>query len=278
MRRIVGKSTPQFPNGKRFGDDMIATTGNAAASIALRNAVTRGIPKALWKELFDEAKKVAGGSAQTFGTRRDKTIKELGIQGATPDQIFALLGVTGIDDLRTEHLVHLRGLYNAIKDGEITVDEAFGAPIKPGQVIPPQPSRSDFERGTDPKTGEAKSKPAPQAQAKSETAKVEPDTGRREDAKTAATVQEQGEPSQSEPESQVNDAVERAAAQEAEFETWYAECKAELENQTKVRDMADLRDRVADQLDGARLKEWDALCTAKQRDILNATRRPKGGK
>jgi hypothetical protein len=146
MRRIVGKASDKHPNGKRFGDDMIVTTGNAASSIALRNAITRGIPKALWKELFDEAKKVAGGTAQTFGTRRDKVIKELGIQGATPDQIFALLGIKGPDDMQTEHLVHLRGLQNAIKDGEITVDDAFGPQLKPGEVQPRRPEQSAFAR------------------------------------------------------------------------------------------------------------------------------------
>jgi len=268
MRRIVGKSTPQNPNGKRFGDDMIATTGNAAASIALRNAVTRGIPKALWKELFDEAKKVAGGSAQTFGVRRDKVIKELGIQGATPDQIFALLGVKGVDDLQTEHLVHLRGLQNAIKDGEVSVDEVFGQPLKPGQVVPPQPNRSDFEREDKAQTA----KPKPQAQA--ETAKPAAADQKAQAKQTPA----QTAPEPPAEETQTDPTVDPAAALASEMDDWYADQKTELASQTKVRDVAELRDLVADQLDGDRLKEWDGLCTAKTKAILDATRKPKGGK
>jgi hypothetical protein len=189
MRRIVGKSTKDFPNGKRFGDDMIATTGNAASSIALRNAITRGIPKALWKELFDEAKKVAGGTAQTFGTRRDRVIKELGIQGATPDQIFQLLGIKGLDDMVTEHLVHLRGLQNAIKDGEITVEEAFGPQLKPGEVVPRQPSRSEFahEDGGKAKTDKPIAKTeAPKEEPKAQQQMpLEPATAKAETVSTA---------------------------------------------------------------------------------------------
>lgn len=141
LRRITNK------HGKRYSADMIATTGNAACSIALRNAILRGIPRALWYELFDETKKVAAGTQQTFAARRDRVFKDLGIQGATPDMIFALLGITGINDVKTEHVVHLRGLQNAIKDGETTIDEAFivGGPIKPAT-----PKTSEFTRTDNP--------------------------------------------------------------------------------------------------------------------------------
>lgn len=253
MRRIVGKSTAQHPNGKRFGDDMIVTTGNAAASIALRNAITRGIPKALWKELFDEAKKVAGGSAQTFGVRRDKVIKELGIQGATPDQIFALLGVKGVDDLQTEHLVHLRGLQNAIKDGEVLVDEAFGPQLKPGQVAPSRPQQSDFERKEDPTRAIIETKADPVKEEPKQEAKAEPEK----------------KPVEADPE------VNTAAAMASELDDWYADQVKELAGTVKVRDVADLRDAVADQLDGERLKEWDGLCSARTKAILDSTRKPK---
>lgn len=251
MRRIVGKASDKHPNGKRFGDDMIATTGNAASSIALRNAITRGIPKALWKELFDEAKKVAGGSAQTFGARRDKVIKELGIQGATPDQIFALLGIKGADDMQTEHLVHLRGLQNAIKDGEITVDEAFKPGLKLGEVAPPQPQRSDFER----------------------PAQEDASTVSSEQAKAAAVQQQsaqEAKPAAAEP------AAAKVTAVDA-FGDWYKDQKVELAACKKVREVADLREAVTPQLDGypELEKEFAGLCDAKTKDILQASRKVK---
>lgn len=261
MRRITGKPSRDFPKGKRFSQDMIATTGNAACSIALRNAVLRGIPKALWKDLFDEAKKVAAGSAQTFASRRDKAMKELGTQGATPEQVFALLGVKGLEDMTTEHVVHLRGLHNAIRDGETTVDETFGKPLKPGEVAPPQPQRSDFEGGGQPKNDD-----------KTTAAKAE---NKVEETKPAAETPPKPEPASAQPK---DEKAERAATLKAEFDDWYEEQKKELAETAKVREVADLRDRVADQLDGERLKEWDGLCGARTKAILDATRKKPTGK
>lgn len=252
MRRITGKPSREFPKGRRYSQDMIATTGNAACSIALRNAVLRGIPKALWKDIFDEAKKVAGGSAHTFIARRDKVIKELGIQGATPDQIFLLLGIKGMDDMQTEHLVHLRGLQNAIKDGETTVDEAFGPQLKPGQVAPPQPQRSEFE----PKPTEAKAADAPEAaKPQAATPAAEPAADPKPEPVQQTTV---------------------APAADA-FEDWYKDQQAEVAKCTKVRDVADLRDLVMAELVGYpdKEKEFMALCDARTKEILDASRKKK---
>jgi hypothetical protein len=257
MRRITGKPSKDFPKGKRFGQDMIATTGNAAASIALRNAVLRGIPKAIWKDLFDEAKKVAGGSAQTFGVRRDKVIKELGIQGATPDQIFALLGIKGAEDMQTEHLVNLRGLQNAIKDGETTVDEAFKPGLAPGQVAPAQPQRSDFERKTEDAKPAEEKKPVQVMAGGHDVTKQMP--------QTAAVLEKQRE-----------DSAPKVSASTA-FDDWYKDQLEEVKSCAKVRDVADLRESVMDQLDGYpdKEKEFSALCDARTKEILEASRKRK---
>ena len=63
-RRITGK------NGRRYSSDMIGVTGNAACSIALRNAVFRGIPRAFWIDIYDAARKAAVGDAQTLANKR----------------------------------------------------------------------------------------------------------------------------------------------------------------------------------------------------------------
>jgi hypothetical protein len=44
-------------------------------------------------------------------------------------QVFELLGVKGIEDITADHLVTLRGIANAIRDNETTVDEVF--PLQP---------------------------------------------------------------------------------------------------------------------------------------------------
>ena len=50
VRRRITKS-----NGNKYSDDMVGVTGNAASSIALRNAITKVIPKALWSPIYEEA-------------------------------------------------------------------------------------------------------------------------------------------------------------------------------------------------------------------------------
>lgn len=144
-RRITDK------RGNRYSADMIVTTGNAATSIAHRNAALKGIPKALWSYALDRARAVVAGNQETLTTRRVKMMKELGLQGATPDKIYGLIGVKGIDDITTEHMVTLGGIYTAIKEGDISVENAFSAERmrQPGEMVPPRPNQSEFDRKTE---------------------------------------------------------------------------------------------------------------------------------
>lgn len=59
QRRIVDK------NGRRFKPDMIGVTANAACSIALRNSILKGVPKAFWADMYEAARQTAIGDVQT---------------------------------------------------------------------------------------------------------------------------------------------------------------------------------------------------------------------
>lgn len=118
-RRITNKQ------GKRYNSDMIATTANAACSIALRNAILKGIPKAMWRKIYAKVRATIAGDVRTLESTRQQAMKQFALMGAKPDQIFALLDIKGIDDITLDHLVTLRGLYNAIREGETTVERAF---------------------------------------------------------------------------------------------------------------------------------------------------------
>ena len=124
-RRIVNKY------GQRYTADMIAMTGNAACSIALRNAVFHGIPKAFWIVAYEAVRKTIAGDAQTLGNRRTDCMSYLGKMGATPEMIFRVLGVHGLEDIGMEELTQLRMLATSIKDGELTVEEAFNPAAQP---------------------------------------------------------------------------------------------------------------------------------------------------
>jgi hypothetical protein len=120
-RKIVGKYG-------RFNADMIAVTGNAACSIALRNAVFKGVPKAFWNDIYNEARRVVAGDAKTLANRRSEALAHFQKLGATQERVLAVLGLQGVEDITLDHLVQLRGLANSVKEGEMSVDEAFPEP------------------------------------------------------------------------------------------------------------------------------------------------------
>lgn len=118
-RRIVGS------NGKIYNDDMIIMTGNAAGSIALRNAILGGVPKALWRGAYSAVQSLIAGDIQTLAETRERAIKAMATFGVTPEQIFAAVGVAGIEDIKLDHVPVLRGMFAALKNGEATVEEMF---------------------------------------------------------------------------------------------------------------------------------------------------------
>lgn len=119
-RRITTK------NGERYSDDMIATTANAAAAIALRNCVFRVVPKAFWEPIYEKAKEVAVGSAETLGARRQKMLDHFQRKYTVgADRLCAYLGVEGVEGIHLKHVEDLRGLATALKDGDAKVDDVF---------------------------------------------------------------------------------------------------------------------------------------------------------
>ncbi len=119
-------------HNRRYSDDMITVTGNAANSIALRNVVFAGVPKALWKQIYLKARRVAIGDAGSMAQTRQKLVEHFGKMGVESEKVFAYLGVHGIEDIGEDQIILMRGLANAIRDSEITVEEAF-APERPAR-------------------------------------------------------------------------------------------------------------------------------------------------
>lgn len=138
-RRIVDS------RGRRFNLDMIGVTGSAATSIALRNAVLKGIPRALWEGVYTRAHQVVAGDYQTLSTRRHKIIEEFAPFGVTQPMILARLEKSGLPDVTLDDIVMLVGLLNHLKEGTSTVEEMFTV----GQV-------DAQNRGKDPAAGAVK--------------------------------------------------------------------------------------------------------------------------
>lgn len=122
-RRVTTK------DGRRYSDDMVVMTGNAACSIALRNATFRVVPLALVKPIYEAAKKVAVGDAKTLATRRADALAHFEKMGVKRESVLAVVGAKGVEDVGLEQLETLIGYANAIRDGDTSVDEVFSPKI-----------------------------------------------------------------------------------------------------------------------------------------------------
>lgn len=121
-RRITTKS------GKTYSEEMQVVTGNAAASIAFRNAVLAVIPKAITKRVINEVKQVALGQAIDVETARKNCLANFAKAGVNESMICQYLGIKSIAEIDKERLFELRATWNAIREGTTTVQETFIQP------------------------------------------------------------------------------------------------------------------------------------------------------
>lgn len=111
--------------GKRYDDDMIAVTANAATSIALRNSVFKVVPMAYTKEIYRAARSTAAGDIKTLALRRSEMLGYFARFGITQDRVLYTLGKERVEDIDLDDLATLKGVATAIKDGETQIDDAF---------------------------------------------------------------------------------------------------------------------------------------------------------
>lgn len=136
-------------NGQRYKSDMIGVTANAACSIALRNAILKGVPKAFWADMYEAARKCIMGDIKTLSNRRIAAMEQFQRFGIAPAQLFKRLDVTGPEDITLEHLVILRGLMTAIREGDTTAEQAF-AEESAGAAAPLPRSKSQAKTAETP--------------------------------------------------------------------------------------------------------------------------------
>jgi hypothetical protein len=118
LRRITDK------DGKRYNEDMIGVTGNAAMSIAFREAVFKIIPRSLAKDVYDAARRASLGKG-TFEEQRKGAVDWFTSRGITLDRVLAALDRPGLADLDVEDVLTLRGFATAINEGEASFDTIF---------------------------------------------------------------------------------------------------------------------------------------------------------
>lgn len=120
-RSIVGKG------GKRFTDDMITVTGNAANAIAYRNAVFSVIPKAITDKVYQAAQHFITGDLsdeEKLVARRKKCIDFFKDEyGITEQEVVMLCGKQTVNQIKADQIALLLGITQSLTDGDTTVDE-----------------------------------------------------------------------------------------------------------------------------------------------------------
>lgn len=175
-RRITDK------NGRMFNEDMIVVTGNAASSIAMREAVLKGIPKAIWRKAYESAEQVISGDVKTLVERRDGAVKAFATFGVTPELICAALEIESVEEIDLDRIGTLTSMFKSIKSGEMPVEEYFPTIGKKDATPVAGKKPQNLQQIADDKKAEAAQiedkKPEPAAEATSapqESADDEPD-------------------------------------------------------------------------------------------------------
>jgi len=115
--------------GKRYNEDMINTTMQAAMAIAERNAITKVIPQAIVDEVYDAAmKKLTGdlSDEQKLIAKRKETIDYfLKMYSANETDVLTYLGKQTTAQITPDDIVTLRGIVQSLKDGDATAEIVF---------------------------------------------------------------------------------------------------------------------------------------------------------
>lgn len=130
-RRIVDKY------GKRYDVDMIGVTGAAASSVALRNAILRGIPKALTDEAYNTAKRTIAGNTATLQERRNRMLEAFKPYNITEQQVLAAIGKQGLTEIGVDELMTLGGFLTAIQQEDKDPEELFPPVQSKARQAPP---------------------------------------------------------------------------------------------------------------------------------------------
>lgn len=123
MTEVKRKITDK--NGKTFNEDMQVVTGNAACSIAFRNAVLKVVPKAYTHRIMERVKDVSLGNAATLEKRRNGAVEFFVKAGVTKEQLLEYLSKTKVEEIDTDDVANLLGIATAIKEGDTTAKSAI---------------------------------------------------------------------------------------------------------------------------------------------------------
>lgn len=141
-RSIIGR------NGNRFSDDMITVTGNAANSIAYRNAIFGIVPKSITDKAYKAAQHLITGDLsdeEKLIKRRDGAIKHFVDNYAiSEEEVIKLCGKHTVNQIQADEIALLLGFAQSLKDGDTTVEELM-APFRKSKAKTKGASAKSFD-------------------------------------------------------------------------------------------------------------------------------------
>ncbi len=123
---------------KRFKEDMIIVTGNAANSIARRNAILAVIPEVYSRKVYRESiSKITGdlsNETKLQNKRKEVISRMMDSYSATEKEILNLVKRSIVDHVTAEDIATLISIGQAIKGGDTDVDTVFKRKPEPEKV------------------------------------------------------------------------------------------------------------------------------------------------
>jgi hypothetical protein len=112
--------------GHTFSNDMQIVTGNAAKSIAFRNAVYRVVPKTLVNRVMAKCELVALGGMKSLRDQWQTCVEKFSKGGINERQLLDYVERESVSDVTWDDTADLVGLFTALVEKQTTVEEAFG--------------------------------------------------------------------------------------------------------------------------------------------------------
>jgi hypothetical protein len=140
VRRSIMTSGKGGNIPRRYSVDMVATTVQAALSIAERNAIIKLVPKALWIDAHQKVLEVVRGAPETLSQRRVEMLKAFKAYGVQAEQLCKAMGIESEQEISLNDMPRLAGMWTALKDGE-AIESVLGMAVD---------RRSKHEKGPNP--------------------------------------------------------------------------------------------------------------------------------
>lgn len=121
-------------DGSPYDERMRIVIAKSCLAKARRDATFQVVPKAMFKAIEVDCRKLALGEGQSVSTRRARIVQWITKLAIEPKRVWTILGIAGEADMTDEHFITLTGLKTSITDGEVTIDEAFPKIIPTGNV------------------------------------------------------------------------------------------------------------------------------------------------